>query len=104
MTSNRTTLANRAMRELAPYTPEDGPCIDVRSLLEFVPGVSAATWVARTTGSGVSNGYKPIKTPPLLGRTRAGRVVILASSFAEWRARIRPNSLKIGRRASTLPA
>jgi hypothetical protein len=77
------------MRELAHYTPEDGPYIHILALLRAFPEISSTVWIARVTGTGASNGYKPVKAPPLLGRVHASRVVILAGSFSEWLARYR---------------
>lgn len=81
-TSKHTRLLGRLQRTLKPWSPEDGPWIEVGTLVEAfnIPGSTWHGCLADVTACG-----KPRKSPGIEGRTyQRWRVGVLARGLFKW--------------------
>lgn len=72
----------RLTRTLNPWVPEDGPWIEISTLIEAfnIPGV---TWLGCLAGTN-ADGYRPRIGPGIEGRTYHWKLVVLTRGLFKW--------------------
>ena len=92
-----TRLTGRLIRSLNPWSPEDGPLIEVGTLKEFFPTIPSTSWMGRLADT-TADGQRPCLQKPLEGRTFQGwRIGVLARSLEPWLAEQNPHRTDIGK-------
>jgi hypothetical protein len=95
--SKTNRLTGRLVRSLKPWSPEDGPLIEVGTLAEFFDFMPSTAWMGRLADT-TADGGRPCLTKGLEGRTFQGwRIGVLARSLEPWLAEQNPHRKDIGK-------